>query len=237
MSQVTAVLLVLAFLIVVGGVVYILRPAPDLELTTTPIPTAVPTPIDNTMQLGATPTPLSVTPINQVVQVTLKTSQGDIALTLDGTAAPITVGNFVFLAQQNFYDGTTFHRVIPDFMIQGGDPLSKNQAQRAQHGRGGPGYTFKDEINQHKNVRGAISMANAGPNTNGSQFFIVTGPAFPDLDSKHTVFGQVASGMEIVDAISQVERDPNDNPLTPVVITDVVVGSIATPAPDALKPL
>lgn len=237
MSQITSVLLVLAFLIVIGGAVYILRPAPELELTTTPMPTPVATPIDNTMQLGATPTPPSVTPINQVVQVTLKTSQGDIALTLDGTAAPLTVGNFVFLAQQNFYDGTTFHRVIPDFMIQGGDPLSKDPARRAQHGTGGPGYTFPDEINQHKIVRGALAMANAGPGTNGSQFFIVTGAAFPHLDGKHTVFGQVTSGMEIVDAISQVPQDAGNNPTTPIVITDVVVGPIATPAPDALKPL
>jgi cyclophilin family peptidyl-prolyl cis-trans isomerase len=168
-------------------------------------------------------TPSNIVPIAEKVNVTLKTNMGDIALELDGTTAPITVGNFVGLAQKAFYDGTTFHRVIPDFMIQGGDPNSKDQTKKYTHGTGGPGYQFADEINSNKIVRGTIAMANAGPNTNGSQFFIVTAPATPYLDGKHTYFGKVISGMDVVDKISLVQRDENDNPLSPVTINQVVV--------------
>jgi peptidyl-prolyl cis-trans isomerase B (cyclophilin B) len=127
---------------------------------------------------------------------TLKTSKGDIVVELFAADAPLTVNNFVFLAREKFYDGTTFHRVIADFMIQGGDPEGT--------GRGGPGYRFPDETrgNPHRHERGVISMANAGPNTNGSQFFI-THVQTPWLDGKHTVFGKVTSGMEVVDAIRQ----------------------------------
>jgi cyclophilin family peptidyl-prolyl cis-trans isomerase len=164
-----------------------------------------------------------ITPINHAVKVTLKTSKGDIGLELDGIAAPLTVGNFVALAKENFYDGTSFHRVIPDFMIQGGDPLSKDSKQRFVHGTGGPGYRFADETNSRKIVRGAIAMANSGPDTNGSQFFIVVGQAFPHLDGRHTNFGSVISGMDVVDAIANVSVDERDNPLEPVVISDVVV--------------
>lgn len=176
----------------------------------------------------ATPTPviptsLTVQPIAQKVTVTLTTNKGKIRLELDGTRAPLTVGNFVALAEKGFYDGTTFHRVIPDFMIQGGDPFSKHASQRARHGTGGPGYTFPDEINGMPIVRGTVAMANAGPNTNGSQFFIVTAAATPHLDTKHTNFGKVISGMDIVDVISQVERDENDIPLRPVVIDALTV--------------
>lgn len=181
-----------------------------------------------TPQTQTTPTPvtsasLTVRPITQKVTVTLSTSRGTIRLELDGTRAPLAVGNFVSLAEKGFYDGTTFHRVIPNFMIQGGDPLSKHAAQRARHGTGGPEYTFPDEINGVPIVRGTVAMANAGPNTNGSQFFIVTAAATPYLDTKHTNFGKVVSGMEVVDAISHVERDENDNPLRPVVIDALTV--------------
>lgn len=168
--------------------------------------------------------PSNITPIVEKVNVTLKTSMGDIALELDGTAAPVTVGNFVGLAKKGFYDGTTFHRVIPDFMIQGGDPNSKDQTKRNTHGTGDPGYKFADEINSNKIVRGTIAMANAGPNTNGSQFFIVTAPATPFLDGKHTYFGKVTSGMDVIDKISLVQRDENDNPLSPVIINQIIVG-------------
>src|ERR671937_201791 len=113
----------------------------------------------------------------------------------------------------DFYDGVIFHRVIPDFMIQGGDPTGT--------GTGGPGYQFEDELNQHKVVRGALAMANAGPNTNGSQFFIVTADACPWLDGKHTVFGRVTSGMDVADAISLVATGPGDRPLEPVLIAGV----------------
>jgi peptidyl-prolyl cis-trans isomerase B (cyclophilin B) len=149
-----------------------------------------------------------------VSTATMKTSEGDIVLELFDEDAPKTVSNFKKLASDGFYDGLIFHRVIGDFMIQGGCPEGT--------GMGGPGYTFEDEINDHKVVRGALAMANAGPNTNGSQFFIVTADACPWLDGKHTVFGQVTSGMDVVDEISNVETDPrNDRPRDPVMIESV----------------
>jgi cyclophilin family peptidyl-prolyl cis-trans isomerase len=137
-------------------------------------------------------------------QMTMTTNHGDIVLELFDEDAPETVANFRRLAEDGFYDGLIFHRVIPDFMIQGGCPQGT--------GTGGPGYTFKDEINEHKVVRGALAMANAGPNTNGSQFFIVTTDAAPWLDGKHTVFGEVAEGMDVVDTIGTLETDARDRP-------------------------
>jgi peptidyl-prolyl cis-trans isomerase B (cyclophilin B) len=134
----------------------------------------------------------------------MHTNHGDITLELFDEDAPKTVENFKKLAGDNFYDGVIFHRVIKDFMIQGGDPTGT--------GRGGPGYTFADEFNDNKVVRGALAMANAGPNTNGSQFFIVTTDAAPWLDGKHTVFGRVVDGMDIVDKIEGSETDHNDRP-------------------------
>jgi cyclophilin family peptidyl-prolyl cis-trans isomerase len=144
---------------------------------------------------------------------TLHTNHGPIEIELFDDDAPKTVDNFVKLARDGFYDGVIFHRVIPDFMIQGGDPTGS--------GMGGPGYTFEDEFNDHKVVRGALAMANAGPNTNGSQFFVVTAEATPWLDGKHTVFGQVTQGMDVVDKISSVDTDSNDKPREPVVIERV----------------
>jgi len=146
---------------------------------------------------------------------TMHTNHGTIEVELFDDDAPKTVDNFVKLARDGFYDGVIFHRVIPDFMIQGGDPTGT--------GRGGPGYTFEDEFNDNKVVRGALAMANAGPNTNGSQFFIVTTEAAPWLDGKHTVFGRVTSGQDVADAISNVDRDGRDRPLEPVVIESVVI--------------
>jgi cyclophilin family peptidyl-prolyl cis-trans isomerase len=140
----------------------------------------------------------------------MHTNAGPIQLELFDEDAPKTVGNFRKLAADGFYDGLTFHRVIPDFMIQGGCPEGT--------GTGGPGYTFEDEFNQHKVERGALAMANAGPNTNGSQFFIVTTGAAPWLDGKHTVFGRVTGGMESVDAIEGTETGPGDRPVEPQVI-------------------
>ncbi len=137
----------------------------------------------------------------------MNTSHGTIALELFDDDAPKTVENFRKLAGENFYDGIIFHRVIPDFMIQSGCPEGT--------GTGGPGYTFEDEFNQHKVVRGALAMANAGPNTNGSQFFIVTSDAAPWLDGKHTVFGQVTAGMEAVDAIEGEPTGARDRPVDP----------------------
>jgi len=161
------------------------------------------------------PKAAAITPIHEKVSVTLQTSKGEIGLELDGTAAPMTVGNFVKLANDGFYDGVIFHRVIKGFMIQGGDPTGT--------GTGGPGYMFADEINPNKITRGAIAMANAGPNTNGSQFFIVTAETTPHLDGLHTYFGKVVSGMDVVDAIEATETGANDKPVTPVVIEGVVV--------------
>jgi peptidyl-prolyl cis-trans isomerase B (cyclophilin B) len=146
---------------------------------------------------------------------TLHTNHGAIEIELFPGEAPKTVENFTKLARDGFYDGVIFHRIIPDFMIQGGDPTGT--------GRGGPGYTFEDEFNDHKVERGALAMANAGPNTNGSQFFIVTTEATPWLDGKHTVFGRVTDGMDVVDAISAVETDARDRPTQDVVIERVDV--------------
>jgi peptidyl-prolyl cis-trans isomerase B (cyclophilin B) len=148
-----------------------------------------------------------------MTNATLHTNHGAIAVELFDEDAPKTVANFVKLADDGFYDGVIFHRVIPDFMIQGGDPTGT--------GTGGPGYTFEDEINEHRVERGALAMANAGPDTNGSQFFVVTTEAAPWLDGKHTVFGRVTEGMDVVDSISTVETDSNDKPRETVSIERV----------------
>jgi peptidyl-prolyl cis-trans isomerase B (cyclophilin B) len=146
---------------------------------------------------------------------TMETSKGKLDIELFDDDAPKTVENFKKLAADGFYDGVIFHRVIPDFMIQGGDPTGT--------GAGGPGYQFEDEFNEHKVVRGALAMANAGPNTNGSQFFIVTTDAAPWLDGKHTVFGRVTDGMDAVNAISATDTDARDKPREDVVIERVDV--------------
>ena len=148
-----------------------------------------------------------------MTRATLHTNKGAIAVELFDDDAPKTVENFKKLAGEGFYDGVIFHRVIPDFMIQGGDPTGT--------GSGGPGYTFEDEFNDHKVERGALAMANSGPNTNGSQFFIVTADSCPWLDGKHTVFGRVTDGMDAVDAISEVDSDSRDKPRDDVTIERV----------------
>src|SRR6187397_171278 len=146
---------------------------------------------------------------------TIETNHGPIEVELFDEDAPETVANFRKLSGDGFYDGLTFHRIIRDFMIQGGCPDG--------NGTGGPGYEFEDEFNQHKVVRGALAMANAGPNTNGSQFFIVTTEAAPWLDGKHTVFGRVTDGMDVVDKITELPRDARDKPHDDVVIESVSV--------------
>jgi peptidyl-prolyl cis-trans isomerase B (cyclophilin B) len=146
----------------------------------------------------------------------MNTSHGAISFELFDEDAPETVANFRKLAGDGFYDGVIFHRIIPGFMIQGGDPDGT--------GTGGPGYTFGDEFNDHKVVRGALAMANAGPNTNGSQFFIVTTEAAPWLDGKHTVFGTVTDGMDTVDAIEGVKTGPGDRPVDPPAINSIDLG-------------
>ncbi|WP_022926815.1 peptidylprolyl isomerase [Patulibacter americanus] len=146
---------------------------------------------------------------------TISTSEGDVAFELFDADAPKTVENFKKLAKDGFYDGLIFHRVIPDFMIQGGCPNGT--------GTGGPGYQFEDEINEHKIVRGTLAMANAGPNTNGSQFFIVTADATPWLDGKHTAFGQVSGGEDVVQKIGTTQTGPGDRPVTPIEIRSVTI--------------
>jgi cyclophilin family peptidyl-prolyl cis-trans isomerase len=148
---------------------------------------------------------------------TMHTNHGAIELELFDDDAPKTVENFRKLAGDGFYDGVIFHRVIKDFMIQGGDPTGT--------GTGGPGYTFEDEFNDHKVERGALAMANAGPNTNGSQFFIVTTGAAPWLDGKHTVFGRVTSSMDAVDSIEGTETDAADKPRADAVIERIDLAS------------
>jgi cyclophilin family peptidyl-prolyl cis-trans isomerase len=150
-----------------------------------------------------------------MTNATMQTNHGSIRIELFDEDAPKTVDNFTKLARDGFYDGVIFHRVIPDFMIQGGDPTGT--------GSGGPGYQFEDEFNENKVERGALAMANAGPNTNGSQFFIVTADACPWLDGKHTVFGRVISGMDVVDSIEKVETGANDRPVDEVRIESVSV--------------
>jgi cyclophilin family peptidyl-prolyl cis-trans isomerase len=146
----------------------------------------------------------------------MQTSEGTIAFELFDEDAPKTVENFRKLASDGFYDGLAFHRVIKDFMIQGGCPQGT--------GTGGPGYTFEDEINSHKIVRGSLAMANAGPNTNGSQFFIVTADSCPWLDGKHTVFGQLTDGDTIVESVQSVVTDGADRPAEPIVIESITLG-------------
>jgi len=280
--KLTYLLIGILTLVVAGGGVYIFRPAPDYEADVYPSPEV--SPVDDTVAWPPEPeNEVDVLPIAQIVRVTLKTTLGDIKVVLDGTRAPLTVGSFVKLAQEDFYDGTSWHRVIPDFMIQGGDPLSRDQESRESHGTGGPGYKFMDEINaqsyglhemklidavdprqaaqlieEAKDLsvmqfyeaqgyryttqveslplrRGVIAMANSGPNTNGSQFFIVTAPEVPHLQGKHTPFGIVEGGMEVVDQISQVEADERDNPVEPVVIEDVLVDRGPASALDTLE--
>jgi cyclophilin family peptidyl-prolyl cis-trans isomerase len=149
----------------------------------------------------------------------MRTSEGVIVLELFDEDAPKTVANFKQLAGQGFYDGLIFHRIIKDFMIQGGCPQGT--------GTGGPGYTFEDEFNDHKVVRGALAMANAGPNTNGSQFFIVTTGEAPWLDGKHTVFGRVAEGMDVVDRIEATPTGGADRPLEPIGIASIELDPVS----------
>ena len=150
-----------------------------------------------------------------MTNATMQTNHGTIEIELFEADAPKTVENFVKLSRDGFYDGVVFHRVIPDFMIQGGDPTGT--------GSGGPGYQFEDEFNDRRVERGALAMANAGPNTNGSQFFIVTADACPWLDGKHTVFGRVTAGMDVVESISGLDTDARDRPRDDVTIESVSV--------------
>ena len=171
-------------------------------------------PTMTTPSTGAVPSGFDGVLLTGMHTVVIKTNLGDITVELDADKAPKTVTNFVTLAKAGYYDGLTFHRVIPRFMIQGGDPSGD--------GTGGAsvfGASFEDEINDQKLVRGALAMANRGPDTNGSQFFLVQAEATPWLDGRHTVFGMVTSGIDVVDEIAAVQRDSNDKPTKPVTYT------------------
>ena len=161
-----------------------------------------------------------------MTSATIATELGDIDVELYDQSAPKAAQNFIDLAKKGFYDDVIFHRVIPGFVIQGGDGQygKKSSLEKGRVGTGGPGYKFEDEAVKGDYVRGALAMANAGPNTNGSQFFIVTADACPWLDGLHTVFGQVTTGMDVVDTISHVDTDMQDRPLTEVRIDSVAVG-------------
>lgn len=166
----------------------------------------------------------SMSTTTQNPRAIMTTNYGVIELELFADKAPKTVENFVTLARDGFYDGTMFHRVMSDFMIQGGDPNTRLEPENWQiHGTGGPDYMFEDEINDVLLVRGVLAMANRGPNTNGSQFFIVTAEATPWLDGKHTAFGRVTSGMDVVDAIEAVKVNEAAHPLEDVVVENIEI--------------
>ncbi len=162
----------------------------------------------------------SLTYTDKYIKATIETNFGDIKVTLYGVDAPITVGNFIKLAENGFYNETKFHRVISGFMIQGGDPNSKDKNWE-DDGQSGPGYSFRDEINEHKLVKGSLAMANSGKDTNGSQFFIVTADSTPHLDGKHTNFGEVIEGMDIVEKIEKVRINDKDHPTQDVIIEKI----------------
>lgn len=166
---------------------------------------------------------LNIKNINYMVKI--NTNMGSINLELYTKDAPNTVDNFLRLAREGFYNGVKFHRVIEGFMIQSGDPETKDASRRDYWGTGGPGYKFNDEINQHLLVKGSIAMANSGPNTNGSQFFIVTAESTPWLDGKHTNFGQVIDGLDIVMNIEKIKTDGYDRPLSDVVINSIEINN------------
>lgn len=174
-------------------------------------------------QAGATNLPEKTNNNTKIMNATFETNKGNITVELFADRVPNTVANFTKLAGEGFYNSVKFHRVIKGFMIQGGDPLTKDDTMVSRWGTGGPGYKFDDEITAgNKNDIGTIAMANAGPNTNGSQFFFnVNDNNF--LDGKHTVFGRVTSGMEIVKEIEAVPTDGSDRPLEPVVIKAIVL--------------
>lgn len=176
---------------------------------------------NNAMQETLSAQPALDPSLENITRATLKTSQGDIVVEFYKDDSPNTVNNFIALADSGYYDGIKFHRVIDNFMIQSGDPLSKDDSQKSLWGTGGPDYTFADEFNDHKIVKGSLAMANRGPNTNGSQFFIVTAAATPWLDGMHTNFGYVVDGMEVVEAIGTTATDGADRPLEDVVINSI----------------
>lgn len=199
------------------------EPTPELEKSTEEVATSTNTISTSTNELNMNESQGNTT-------VVLKTNKGDVTVELFTEKMPITAGNFLKLAKENFYDGIKFHRVIDGFMVQGGDPNTKDDSKQNAWGTGGPGYAIEDEfVAGFSNVRGTLAMANSGPNSGGSQFFINlvdnTNLDFdkPPLTSQHPVFGRVVAGMDVVDAIGKVETGPRDVPVDPVVINDIIV--------------
>lgn len=172
--------------------------------------------------------------VSQYDQARIKTNAGYIQIKFYNEDSPFTVNNFLNLAKLGFFDDIKFHRVIPNFMIQTGDPNSKDN-DWSDDGMGGPGYRFKDEFNENKIVKGSLAMANAGPDTNGSQFFIVTAESTSWLDGKHTNFGYVVSGMSVIDAISNVETNPQDHPMVDIIIESIELIKAAPETPQATE--
>lgn len=227
-TTVALIFLVVALVLGLGGTYLYLSRSNSSEVTTLPYGLQSDQGNANLNSSGTTTSTSNALPAtlnkNLKHMVTISTSLGDITLQLDPAMAPNTVANFEKLAQAGFYDGTLFHRVIPGFMIQGGDPLTKSDPKNwAIHGTGGPGYKFADEIGPNSsNKLGSIAMANSGPNTNGSQFYINTVDNL-SLDGSYTVFGQVISGLDVAQKIQNVKRDDRDHPLEDVVIKKVTV--------------
>lgn len=210
-------------ILILGGVAFLLRNEDEMPVTTTntySYSTTTNATASTTNQTQPTTTPMEDTIFTSA---TITTNKGVIEVTF-ATNTPLTVKNFGTLAKANFYNGVRFHRVIKDFMIQTGDPLSKDVAQQAAWGTGGPGYKFKDELTGSEQYKlGTLAMANAGPNTNGSQFFIVTAnPGYP-LPPNYTVFGQVTKGIETALAIQNVQTNSSDRPLEDVIIQSIIV--------------
>lgn len=225
----TTFAVILVLIVILGGLAFFLRGdmtsslvTGDTYATTTSNPA---TNINQTQTNGTTTNSMSTsTTPETITRATITTNKGVIEITF-ATNTPVTVENFAKLATSGFYDGTRFHRVIKDFMIQGGDPLSKDLTMKDRWGTGGPGYTFKDEVSPTDNFsKGVIAMANSGPSTNGSQFFIVTADAgTPWLAGKHTIFGRVSKGMDIVTLIGNVSTDGRDQPLQEVIVQKVEI--------------
>lgn len=226
----TTYLVIVALIILLGGLAFFLREtsffsesATANESYSTTTPSTITTNQSPTVSTTSMSTSTSAVPI-KVTTATITTTMGVIEVTF-ASATPNTVANFAKLATSGFYSGTRFHRVIKDFMIQGGDPLSKDLANKDRWGTGGPGYTFADETSPTDALpQGTLAMANSGPNTNGSQFFIVTAPSgTPWLSGKHTVFGHVTKGMDIVLKIGNSATDSTDKPLSEVVVHKVEI--------------
>jgi cyclophilin family peptidyl-prolyl cis-trans isomerase len=224
----TTYVTILTLIVILGGIAYFLQGNIEMpgitggESATTTNVSAIKTTKLATSTSTKTSTPMPSP--EKVTTATITTNKGTIEITF-ATNTPVTVKNFATLAVNSFYDGTRFHRVIRDFMIQGGDPLSKDVSLKNRWGTGGPGYTFQDETSPDDQLpQGTVAMANAGPNTNGSQFFIVTSIAgTPWLAGKHTVFGHVTKGLDVVLRIGDLQTNGQDQPLQDVIVEKVEV--------------